>query len=83
MAQRELTADIGHEEIQEILTLGKDLREYSQEIEKDLVKVSNLSISSYLQESNNIAQLHNQINSCDGILENMENMLTNFQKVVS
>ncbi|CRL01398.1 CLUMA_CG014478, isoform A [Clunio marinus] len=74
---------VGHEEIQEILKLGTDLREYSQEIEKELVKVSNESISSYIKESSNIAQLHNQIGSCDKILENMENMLTNFQQVLN
>lgn len=72
---KELPSDLGHEEIQEILKLGTDLREYSHEIEQELVKVSNDSISSYIKESSNIAQLHNQIGSCDKILENMENML--------
>lgn len=76
MAQssKDIPQDLGHEEIQEILKLGTDLREYSQEIEKELVKVSNDSISSYIAESSNIAQLHNQIGSCDKILENMELM---------
>lgn len=85
MAQssKELTQELGHEEIQEILKLGTDLRQYSTEIEKELVKVSNESISSYIKESSNIAQLHGQIGSCDKILENMENMLTNFQQVLN
>ena len=85
MAQitKELHQDLGHEEIQEILKLGTDLRQYSQEIEKELIQVSNESISSYIKESGNIAQLHNQIGSCDKILENMENMLTNFQQVLN
>lgn len=39
LATRELAPELGHEEIQEILKLGTDLREYSQEIEKELVKV--------------------------------------------
>jgi vacuolar protein sorting-associated protein 52 len=85
MAQttKELQQDLGHEEIQEILKLGTDLRQYSQEIEKELVTVSNESIKNYIQESANIAQLHTQIGSCDKILENMENMLTNFQQVLN
>lgn len=80
---KELQPDLGHEEIQEILKSGTDLREYSQEIEKELQLVSNESISSYIKESANIAQLHSQIGSCDKILENMESMLTNFQQVLS
>lgn len=68
-------AELGHGEIQEILKLGTDLREYSNSIEKELTQVSNDSISCYIQESANIAQLHQQIGSCDQILGNMENML--------
>jgi vacuolar protein sorting-associated protein 52 len=83
LSPKELQTDLGHEEIQEILKLGTDLRQYSQEIEKELQAVSNESISSYIKESTNIAQLHNQIGSCDKILENMENMLTNFQQVLN
>lgn len=82
-SSKELSPDFGREEIQEILDLGTDLREYSQQIEKELIQVSNESISSYIKESGNIAQLHNQIGSCDKILENMEDMLTNFQKVLN
>lgn len=48
-ADKEMSPDLGHEEIQEILKMGTDLREYSQEIEKELVKVSNESISSYIK----------------------------------
>lgn len=48
MSQKsELSPDLGHEEIQEILKLGTDLREYSQEIEKELVKVRNLEKSKF------------------------------------
>lgn len=75
--------ELGHEEIQEILKSGTDLREYSKEVEKQLVKISNDSIAAYIGESSNIAELHNQIGSCDEILENMENMLTNFQQVLN
>lgn len=80
---RELPSDLGHEEIQEILKSGTDLREYSHQIEQELNQVSNISVQSYINESTNIAKLHSQIGSCDKILENMENMLTNFQQVLS
>ena len=80
---KELPSDLGHEEIQEILKSGTDLREYSHQIEKELNQVSNVSVQSYINESTNIAKLHSQIGSCDKILENMESMLTNFQKVLS
>lgn len=56
-----------------------DLRQYSQQIEKDLKTVENQSIDEYIKESQNIACLHNQIGDCDSILERMEAMLTNFQ----
>lgn len=74
----------GHDEsLKEVLELGTDLREYSQEIEKELQKVSQKSISAYIDQSSNIANLHFQIGSCDKILENMESMLTNFQQVLN
>jgi predicted translin family RNA/ssDNA-binding protein len=71
------------ESLKEVLQTGTDLREYSLEIEKELAKVSNQSISAYIKESENIAKLHNQIGTCDNILENMESMLTNFQQVLN
>ena len=69
--------------LNEVLQSGKDLREYSQEIEKELKIVSNKSITAYIKEADNIAKLHNQIFQCDMILENMESMLTNFQQVLN
>lgn len=71
------------ESLNEVFETGTDLREYSQAIEKELIKVSNQSISAYIAESENICKLHNQIGSCDKILENMESMLTNFQQVLN
>lgn len=74
-----MTQQLEDKEIQEILKSGTDLRQYSQQIEKDLKAVENQSIDEYIKESQNIACLHNQIGDCDGILERMESMLTNFQ----
>lgn len=74
-----ITQQLQDKEIQEILKSGTDLRQYSQQIEKDLKAVENQSIDEYIKESQNIACLHNQIGDCDSILERMESMLTNFQ----
>ncbi|GFS07930.1 vacuolar protein sorting-associated protein 52-like protein [Elysia marginata] len=58
---------------------GVDLRQYSKEIEQDLLKVENESVQDYIKESQNIASLHKQIAACDTILERMEQMLNGFQ----
>lgn len=65
--------------IKEALKSGMDLRQYSRQIEKELKEVENASILDYIQESQNIASLHNQITACDEILERMEQMLRMFQ----
>ena len=44
------------------------------------MQAENESIKDYIRESGNIANLHNQIDDCDKILEAMENMLLGFQK---
>lgn len=74
-----MSQQLENNEIQEILKSGTDLRQYSQQIKKDLKAVENQSIDEYIRESHNIACLHNQIGDCDKILERMESMLTNFQ----
>ncbi|CAN7983927.1 unnamed protein product [Ixodes pacificus] len=66
--------------IKEALQSGMDLRQYSLQVEKDLKEVENASIQDYIEESVNIASLHNQIAACDEILERMENMLKTFQE---
>eukprot|EP01083_Nonionella_stella_P077024 210128_1 len=65
--------------VKEALLKGVDLRQYSQQIEQQLEGVQNDSISDYLKESENLARLHKQIQGCDGILENMQKMLSGFQ----
>ncbi|XP_066919822.1 vacuolar protein sorting-associated protein 52 homolog [Clytia hemisphaerica] len=65
--------------VKEALNKGVDLRQYSKQIETDLREVEDDSIQDYIKESKNIANLHQQIKACDGILETMENMLSGFQ----
>jgi len=66
--------------VKEALEKGVDLRQYSRQIEGELHELENASILDYIKESENIASLHNQIASCDTILESMETMLTSFQE---
>ena len=56
-----------------------DLRQYAKDIEGDLRKVERESIADYVHESENLAQLHMQIRSCDEQLEGMEHVLAGFQ----
>ncbi|XP_014674937.1 PREDICTED: vacuolar protein sorting-associated protein 52 homolog isoform X2 [Priapulus caudatus] len=69
--------------VKEALKTGVDLRQYSREIESELLQVENASIQDYIKESQNIASLHNQITACDSILERMEQMLSGFQTDLS
>lgn len=62
-----------------VLQSGTDLRSYSKQIEKQLRDVENASVGDYINESGNIAHLHEQINGCDQILERLEVMLCEFQ----
>ena len=65
--------------VKNVLESGQDLRDYSKQIEQELVEREQVSIDDYISQAGNIAQLYNQISSCDGILERMENMLLTFQ----
>ena len=68
-ADSHIQANLEDEVVQEALRSGVDLREYSTQVEKELKQVENLAIQDYIRESENIAQLHNQIVHCDQILE--------------
>ena len=66
--------------VKDALEKGVDMREYTRQIEKELMEVEEEAISDYLKESDNFAELYNQIKSCDQILETMENLLSGFQR---
>jgi len=65
--------------VREALEGGLDLRDYSKQIEDELAAAEKASIADYISQSGNIAQLHNQVSSCDSILARMENLLLSFQ----
>lgn len=74
-----IQANLGDSVVQEALKNGVDLREYSAQVEEQLKTEENRSIQDYIEQSQNIALLHNQIVSCDEILERCQNMLLSFQ----
>ncbi|XP_053694472.1 vacuolar protein sorting-associated protein 52 homolog [Sabethes cyaneus] len=74
---------IEDDEVQEILQTGTDLRQYSAQIEKEFTEVENRSIEDYIKESQNIANLHNQIGNTSNILERMESMLMDIQDALN
>eukprot|EP01103_Thecamoeba_quadrilineata_P012297 TRINITY_DN3136_c0_g1_i1.p1 TRINITY_DN3136_c0_g1~~TRINITY_DN3136_c0_g1_i1.p1 ORF type:complete len:327 (+),score=51.38 TRINITY_DN3136_c0_g1_i1:29-1009(+) len=67
------------ERVRSIVMRGVDLKEYSTQIEAQLKQVEQESINDYTRESSNLVFLHQQIESCDSILETMQNLLTGFQ----
>lgn len=77
--EKELEEFQEHEAIKAILEQGRILKEYARDNEDKLRQVELESIQDYIQESDNLVGLHEQIKSCDGILEHMEETLGKFQ----
>lgn len=65
--------------IQEALSKGVDLKDYSKQIEQELQYVENLCVQDYLDQASDLASLHKQVKQCDNILERMEDMLSHFK----
>ena len=63
----------------ELIQSGVDLRNYSHDVNRQLKRVENACVGDYINESTNIARLHQQINESDQILERIEGMLCAFQ----
>ncbi|EGD74267.1 hypothetical protein PTSG_06276 [Salpingoeca rosetta] len=68
-----------NEVVKQALEQGIDLRVYARQVEKDLELLERESIQDYMKEAKRMAQLHQQVRVCDGILQNMERMLSTFQ----
>lgn len=69
--------------VKEILHSGVDLREYSSNVEKNLLELETETIADYIKEADNISELHSQITASDQILERLEGMLCAFQADLS
>ena len=66
-ADSHIQANLDDAVVQEALKSGVDLREYSKQVEDELKVVENDSIEGYIEQSQNIASLHNQIGKCPRI----------------
>ena len=60
--------------VQEALNKGVDLRNYSRQLEGELVQAQDECVDAYIEDVEGLAALHGEIQSCDMILERMQNM---------
>lgn len=65
--------------VEEALYKEVNLQEYSDSLNKDLDSVCEEAVNDYLNEVNNFANLNENINKCDSILEKMQSILGIFQ----
>lgn len=77
--EQELQECKDDEVVANILSKGTKLREYTKGVESNLRQVELDSIEDYIQESDNLVSLHDQIRDCDAILSQMESLLSGFQ----
>lgn len=77
--EQELQECKDDEVVANILSKGTKLREYTKGVESNLRQVELDSIEDYIQESDNLVSLHDQIRDCDVILSQMESLLSGFQ----
>uniref|UniRef100_A0A7S2BKB8 Vacuolar protein sorting-associated protein 52 homolog n=2 Tax=Octactis speculum TaxID=3111310 RepID=A0A7S2BKB8_9STRA len=65
--------------VQAALNQGVDLKGYSKRIDQELREVEVESVKDYVLQSEKVVDLHNQMQTCDGILSRMQEMLLGFQ----
>ncbi|KAJ1654076.1 Vacuolar protein sorting-associated protein 52 [Dispira simplex] len=58
---------------------GVDLKEHARRVEQDLREAETEHLECYYQNRDQLQGLEHQIHSCDGILRQMEHLLTGFQ----
>jgi hypothetical protein len=68
-----LSHHLEDEFVQAALLSGMDLREYSKGIEKELKTVERDAVKDYIQQADQLAALHQEISSCDKVLEVSKN----------
>jgi hypothetical protein len=50
-----------------------------RQVEEELAAAEKASIADFISQSGKIAQLHNQVSSCESILAQMDGLLLSFQ----
>lgn len=78
---KEQAPDLGHEEIKEILKHGTDLREYSQEIEKELIKVKRFKVVFSLLLKLMLTFIRSQMNPSRHTLKSPQTLLNCITKL--
>ena len=69
----------GDELVEQALQRGVDLKKYSEILTKDLKAAEMDCVTQYVQNSEQVSELHSQIQDCDVILSRMQDMLLSFQ----
>ena len=64
---------------QALLQPGSKLKEHSLKIERELREVEVGSVRDYVRQSSRVADLHSQLQRCDGILAEMQERLLGFE----
>lgn len=67
----------------DVLTKGLDMRQYAKDTEDELARCEREGINDLVEACEDIAELHEQLTDCDGILETMEQLLDKFRNDLS
>ena len=65
--------------VHQALHRGVDLRKYGAELEKELRVAEMDSVSQYVENNQQVVDLHKQMQECDAVLARMQEMLLGFQ----
>ena len=65
--------------VHQALHRGVDLRKYGAELEKELKIAEMESVSQYVENNQQVVDLHKQMQECDAVLARMQEMLLGFQ----
>ena len=65
--------------VRAVLEVGVDLQNYTSQIRKELEDVEAASIEDYLRQIPRVEKLHDEIITCDQVLESMEDLLVTFK----
>lgn len=67
------------EMVKQALHRGVDLKKYGHDLEKQLKEAESDSIGQYMNNSEQVSELHKQMQDCDAVLARMQEMLQGFQ----
>lgn len=65
--------------VHQALHRGVDLRKYGTELEKELKIAEMDSVAQYVENDQQVVDLHRQMQECDAVLGRMQEMLLGFQ----